>query len=152
VTHHPFQYHFLDDNFNRIYHQEQQTAKIFSSFSSLAILLACLGLFALAAYTTVQRAREIGIRKILGAGIRDIMILISGDFIKLVVIASLIAFPVAWFSANRWLQQFAYRIPISGWVFLLAGIVATFIAGASISFQALKAANANPVKSLKTDL
>ncbi len=151
VTHRPFQYHFLDDNYNRIYHNEQQTAKIFSSFSSLAILLACLGLFALAAYTTVQRSREIGIRKILGAGVKEIMVLISGDFIRLVIIASCIAFPLAWFSANKWLEQFAYRIQIRGWVFLFAGIAATLIALGSISFQALRAARVNPVKTLKTD-
>ncbi|MDP9042224.1 MAG: ABC transporter permease, partial [Bacteroidota bacterium] len=128
VSHRPFQYHFLDDNFNRIYHNEQQTAEIFSTFSSLAILLACLGLFALAAYTTVQRAKEIGIRKILGAGVREIVLLISQDFIRLVVIASLIAFPLAWFSANSWLDQFAYRIQINWLVFFIAGITATFIA------------------------
>ena len=151
VSHRPFQYHFLDDNFNRIYHNEQQTAGIFSTFSSLAILLACLGLFALAAYTTVQRAKEIGIRKILGAGVSEIVLLISQDFIRLVVIASLIAFPVAWFLANSWLHQFAYRIQINWLVFLIAGITATLIALASIIFQALRAANVNPVNSLRAD-
>ncbi len=114
-------------------------------------LLACLGLFALAAYTTVQRAKEIGIRKILGAGERGIVLLISQDFIRLVVIASLIAFPLAWFSANSWLDQFAYRIQINWFVFFIAGTTATFIALASIIFQALRAANMNPVKSLHAD-
>lgn len=151
VTHRPFQYHFLDDNYNRIYHNEQQTAKIFSSFSSLAIILACLGLFALTAYTTVQRAREIGIRKILGAGVKEIMLLISGDFIKLVLLASMIAFPIAWFSANSWLQQFAYRIQISGWIFLMAAVAASLIALVSISYQGLRAARANPVTSLRSE-
>jgi putative ABC transport system permease protein len=151
VSHRPFQYHFLDDNFSRIYHNEQQTAGIFGTFSSLAILLACLGLFALAAYTTIQRAKEIGIRKILGAGVQEIVLLISGDFIKLVVIASLIAFPVAWYSANSWLQQFAYRIHINWLVFVFAGITATLIALVSISFQALRAANVNPVTSLRSE-
>ena len=151
VSHRPFQYHFLDENFNRIYHNEKQTAGIFSTFSSLAILLACLGLFALAAYTTVQRAREIGVRKILGAGVKEIVLLISGDFIKLVVVASLIAFPVAWFSANSWLQQFAYRIPINWWVFVIAAAAATIVALAAISSQAIKAALANPVNSLRSE-
>ena len=151
ITHRPFQYHFLDDNFNRIYHAEQQTAGIFGTFSSLAIILACLGLFALAAYTTVQRAKEISIRKVLGAGVREIVLLITGDFIKLVVISSLIAFPVAWFSASNWLQQFAYRIDIRGWVFVFAGIIAVFVAMISISFQAVRAANVNPVKSLQAN-
>jgi len=151
VTHRPFQYHFLDDNFNRIYHTEQQTAGIFGTFSSLAIILACLGLFALAAYTTVQRAKEISIRKVLGAGIQEIVLLITGDFVKLVVIASVIAFPVAWFSANNWLQQFAYRIDIESWVFVFAGLIAVFIAMISISFQAVRAAKVNPVKSLQAN-
>ena len=151
VTHRPFQYHFLDDNYNRIYHNEQQTAGIFSTFSGLAILLACMGLFALAAYTTVQRAKEIGIRKILGAGAKEIVLLVSGDFVRLVLIASFIAFPIAWISADSWLRQFAYRIHISWLVFLMAGMAATFIALVSISFQALRAAEMNPVKTLKAD-
>ena len=151
VTHRPFQYHFLDDNFNRIYHSEKQTAGIFSTFSSLAILLACLGLFALAAYTTVQRAKEIGVRKILGAGVKEIVLLISGDFIKLVIVASLIAFPVAWFSANSWLQQFAYRIHINWWVFVMAAASAAIVALVAISSQAIKAAMANPVTSLRSE-
>ena len=151
VSHRPFQYHFLDENFNRIYHSEKQTAGIFSTFSSLAILLACLGLFALAAYTTVQRAKEIGVRKILGAGVKEIVLLISGDFIKLVVVASLIAFPVAWFSANSWLQQFAYRISINWWVFVMAAAAAAIVALAAISSQAIKAALANPVNSLRSE-
>ena len=151
VTHRPFQYHFLDDNFNRNYHNEQQTAKIFSTFSSLAILLACLGLFALGAFSTVQRAREIGIRKILGADIREIVLLISADFLKLVIIASLIAFPISWLLANRWLQEFAYRIQISWWVFVVAGIMATLVAWISIGYQAIRAASINPVKSLRAE-
>jgi|SRR5579871_202537 len=151
VPYRPFQYHFLDENYNSLYHTEQQTAKIFIVFSSLAIILACLGLFALAAYTTVQRTKEIGIRKVLGAGEFQIVALISGDFIKLVVLASLIAFPIAWFLMNQWLQNFAYRINISWWVFFAAGLSATTLAMISIFFQAIKAAIANPVKSLKTE-
>jgi putative ABC transport system permease protein len=151
VPHRPFQYHFLDDNYNIIYHNEQQSAKIFSTFSSLAILLACLGLFALAAYSTVQRAKEIGIRKVLGADVMQIVTLIAGDFIKLVVIAAVIAFPLAWLSMHSWLQGFAYRVNMGWWVFLVAGVCATVIALLSISFQAVRAANMNPVKSLKSE-
>ena len=151
VAHRPFEYHFLDDNYNLLYHNEQQTAKIFSTFSTLAIFLTCLGLFALAGYITVQRAKEIGIRKVLGAEVMQIVMLISKDFIRLVAIASLIAFPVAWLSMNSWLQSFAYRININWWVFLAAGVVTTLIALLTIGFQALRAAHMNPIKSLKVE-
>jgi len=151
VAHRPFEYHFLDDNYNMLYHNEQQTAKIFSTFSTLAIFLACLGLFALAGYITVQRAKEIGIRKVLGAEVMQIVMLISGDFVKLVAIAALIAFPVAWLSMNSWLQGFAYRININWWVFLAAGVVTTLIALLTIGFQAMRAAHMNPIKSLKVE-
>ena len=151
VTHRPFQYHFLDDTYNIIYHTEKQTATLFTTFSTLAILLACLGLFALAAYSTVQRAKEIGIRKVLGAGVAQIVLLISGDFLKLVALASLVAFPVAWWSMSSWLGQFAYRIDIQWWVFGAAAIAAVSIALLTIGVQALRAANTNPVKSLRSE-
>ena len=151
VAHRPFEYHFLDDNYNMLYHNEQQTAKIFSTFSTLAIFLACLGLFALAGYISVQRAKEIGIRKVLGAEVMQIVMLISRDFVRLVAIASLIAFPVAWLSMKSWLQGFAYRIDINWWVFLAAGMVTTLIALLTIGFQAVRAANMNPIKSLKVE-
>jgi len=151
VPHRPFQYHFLDDNYSMLYHNEQQTAKIFSTFSTLAILLACLGLFALAGYITVQRAKEIGIRKVLGAKVIQIVLLISKDFAKLITAGSLIAFPVAWLSMNSWLQSFAYRININWWVFLDAGLATTIVALLTISFQAIRAANMSPMKSLKAE-
>jgi putative ABC transport system permease protein len=151
VTHRPFQYHFLDDNFNMLYHTESQTAKIFSVFSVLAILLACLGLFALSAYSTVQRAKEIGIRKVLGAGEFSLIMLISADFLKLVALSMVLAFPLAWYFLNHWLDNFAYRISISWFVFLLSGIAASAIAFASIGLQAYKAAISDPVKSLRTE-
>jgi putative ABC transport system permease protein len=151
VPHRPFQYHFLDDTYNTIYHAERQTAGIFTTFSTLAILLACLGLFALAAYSTVQRAKEIGIRKVLGAGVGQIVLLISGDFLKLVGVASLIAFPVAWWSMRDWLGQFAYRIDIQWWVFGAAGMAAVLVTLLTIGLQAVRAANASPVKSLKSE-
>ncbi len=134
-----------------LYHDEQQTAEIFSTFSTLAIFLACLGLFALAGYHTVQRAKEIGIRKVLGARVMQIVLLISKDFIKLVAIASVLAFPIAWLSMNSWLQSFAYRIKINWGVFLLAGLATTVLAFLTISFQAIRAARMNPIKSIKTE-
>jgi putative ABC transport system permease protein len=151
VPHRPFQYHFLDDTYNKIYHAERQTAGIFTTFSTLAILLACLGLFALAAYSTVQRAKEIGIRKVLGAGVGQIVLLISGDFLKLVGVASLIAFPVAWWTMRDWLAQFAYRIDIHWWVFGAAGIAAVLVTLLTIGLQAIRAANTSLVKSLRSE-
>jgi putative ABC transport system permease protein len=151
VPHRPFQYHFLDENYNITYHNEQQTARIFSTFSIIAIILACLGLFALAAYSTVQRAKEIGIRKVLGAGASQIVALVAGDFIKLVAVAALLAFPLAWWAMENWLSGFAYRVNMGWWVFALAGICAALIALFAISFHAIRAANMNPVKSLKSE-
>jgi putative ABC transport system permease protein len=117
----------------------------------LAIIIACLGLFGLATYAAEQRIKEIGIRKVLGASVRGIIAMLSKDFLKLVVIASIIAFPIAWFAMNKWLQDFAYRINISWWVFVIASVVAILIALLTISYQAIRAAIANPVKSLRTE-
>jgi putative ABC transport system permease protein len=151
VTHRPFQYHFLDDNYDMLYHNEEQTAKIFNSFSVLAIFLACLGLFALAGYITVQRSKEIGIRKVLGAEVIQIVLMISKDFILLVALSSLIAFPIAWMSMSTWLEGFAFRIDIDWRVFLFAGVAAMMIALFTIGYQTIRAALANPVKSLRSN-
>lgn len=151
ITHRPFEYSFLDEEYNALYKSEQRTAQVFALFAGLAILLACLGLFALSAYTTAQRTKEIGIRKVLGATAVNLVTMLSKDFLKLVLIAAFIAFPVSWWSMNKWLQDFAYRINISWWIFLLAGLVAVLIALITVSFQAIKAAIANPVKSLRTE-
>ncbi|HEV2352671.1 MAG TPA: FtsX-like permease family protein [Puia sp.] len=151
MPHRPFQCHFLDETYNIIYHTEQQTARIFGTFSTLAILLACLGLFALAAYSTVQRAREIGIRKVLGARVDQIVLLISGDFLQLVALASLIAFPVAWWTMRHWLESFAYRINMHWWVFALAGLAALFIALLTIGVQAVRSANVSLARSLRSE-
>lgn len=147
----PYQYTFLDENFNRLYQAEQRQGTLFTVFACIAIFIACLGLFGLSAFAITQRIKEIGIRKVLGADVSTIVTLLSKDFLKLVAIAAVIAFPVAWYAMNNWLQDFAYRISIPVWIFLVAGILAALVALATISFQAIKAALANPVKSLRTE-
>ncbi len=147
----PFTYNFMDDLFNKTYSTEQKTGVILNIFSVLIILVACLGLFGLVTYTAEQRTKEIGIRKVLGASVRQVTQMLSKEFVKLVLIASIIAFPVAWWAMHKWLQSFAYRINISWWIFLIAGFAALLIALLTVSFQAIKAAVANPVKSLRTE-
>jgi putative ABC transport system permease protein len=147
----PFSYRFLDESFNNMYRAEQRIGKVAIAFAILAILIACLGLFGLATYIAEQRTKEIGVRKVLGASVKNIVLMLSTDFLKLVIIAALIAFPLAWWSMHNWLQDFAYRINLGWWIFVLAGLLAVFIALFTISFQALKAALANPVKSLRTE-
>ncbi|MBD0377734.1 MAG: FtsX-like permease family protein, partial [Flavisolibacter sp.] len=151
VPHRPFEYHFLDEDYDALYRTEQRTAGVFTTFSTLAILLACLGLFALTAYTMVQRTKEIGIRKILGATVSDILTLVSKDFLKLVLIAMVIAIPLAFYAAHKWLESFVYKINVGWWVFALAGAATLFIAFVTISLQAIKTALANPVKNLRTE-
>jgi putative ABC transport system permease protein len=146
-----FDYGFLDERFNRQYQNERLFSKGFGIFAALAIFVACLGLFGLAMFTTIQRTKEIGVRKVLGASVSNIMVLVSKDFLVLVLIASIIAFPVAWYAMNSWLENFAYRINISWGIFAAAGIAALLVALVTISFQAIKAAIANPVKSLRTE-
>ncbi|MEO8110885.1 MAG: ABC transporter permease [Ginsengibacter sp.] len=147
----PFLYSFLDENFNNLYKGEQRTGSVFIAFAALAIFIACLGLFGLAAYSAQQRTKEIGIRKVLGASVKGIIGLLSKDFIRLVGVAIIIATPLAWWAMNTWLQNFAYRINISWWIFFIAGALALLIALITVSFQAIKAAIANPVKSLRTE-
>jgi ABC-type antimicrobial peptide transport system permease subunit len=147
----PFQYTFIDDQFNDRFKSEMLISKLSRSFSILAILISCLGLFGLSVYTAERRIKEIGIRKVLGASVAGITGLLSKDFILLVLIASLVAFPVAWLAMHKWLQSYAYRIDISWWVFAVAGISAIIIALVTISFQSVKAALMNPVKNLRTE-
>ncbi len=147
----PFHYSFLDQNLAKQYQQEQTTQKIFTIFSSLAIFIACIGLLGLAAYTTQQRSREISIRKVLGASVGNVVTMLSKDFLKLVLIAAFFAFPLAWWAMNSWLQDFSYRINITWWVFVIAALLAILVALLTISFQAIKAATANPVKNLRTE-
>ncbi|MBC7828359.1 MAG: ABC transporter permease [Chitinophagaceae bacterium] len=146
-----FDYYFLDEKFNRQYSNEQLFEKVFGIFTAFAIFVACLGLFGLTMFSTIQRTKEIGVRKVLGASVSNIIVLLSKDFIKLVGIACLIAFPISWWVMNNWLHDFSYRTPINGWVFLIAGGFALVIALVTISFQAIKAAVRNPVKSLRTE-
>ena len=147
----PFDYSFMDEDFNKLYTTEQRTGQICIAFAVLAIVIACLGLFGLVTYAAEQRLKEIGIRKVLGANVSNIVSMISKDFMKLIGIASLIAFPLAWWAMNRWLQDFAYRIGISWWAFALAGLITLLIALLTICFQAIKAAVANPVNSLRSE-
>ena len=147
----PFEYRFMDEEFNQLYASEQRTGRIFSVFAFLSIFLGCLGLFGLSAYTTAQRTKEIGVRKVLGASVGSIVALLSKDFLKLVLIAFFIAAPLAWYAMNRWLHDFVYKIDIEWWVFALAGTLAVGIALLTVSFQSVKAALTNPVKSLRSE-
>jgi len=146
-----FDYSFLDDRFNAQYANDRLFGKVFAIFSAFAILIACLGLLGLSLFATAQRTKEIGVRKVLGASVTNIVALLSKDFIKLVSIAFVVASPVAWYVMHNWLQDFAYRINISWWIFFGAGLLAVLIALFTISFQAIRAAIANPVKSLRTE-
>jgi putative ABC transport system permease protein len=146
-----FDYYFLDEKFNNQYSNDLLFGKVFSLFSGFAILIACLGLLGLSLFATIQRTKEIGVRKVLGASVSNIVMLLSKDFIKLVIIAFVVATPIAWYIMHKWLEGFAYRITMSWWIFILTGSLAVIIALATISFQAIKAAMANPVKSLRTE-
>ncbi len=146
-----FDYYFIDDHFNALYNNDLLFGKIFALFAGFAIFIACLGLLGLSLFTTAQRTKEIGVRKVLGASVPNIVFLLSKDFIKLIVISFLIASPLAWWVMHNWLQGFAYRIPISWWIFPSAGLLAFFIAIGTVSFQTVKAAGMNPVTSLRSE-
>ncbi|MES2111151.1 MAG: ABC transporter permease [Bacteroidota bacterium] len=147
----PFKYFFLDDQFNVQYKSDQQFGKVFTLFAFLAILIACFGLLGLSAYNILQRTKEVGIRKVLGASTESVLYILSRDFMKLVLLSFVIAAPVSWLIMNKWLQSFAYRIDISWWVFAIAGVISVTIALCTISFQAIKAALVNPVRSLRSE-
>ncbi|WP_299890986.1 ABC transporter permease [uncultured Lacinutrix sp.] len=147
----PFEYAFVDEGFNAKFKNEQLVGELSQIFALLAILISCLGLFGLSAYTAEQRRKEIGVRKVLGSSISGIVKLLSKDFLRLVVISIIIAVPIAWLLMSNWLQDFAYRIEINWWIFVIAGTIAILIAMATVSFQAIKSAIANPVNSLKTE-
>jgi ABC-type antimicrobial peptide transport system, permease component len=147
----PLEYKFLDESFSKMYKSEDKLSGLLSIFTMMAIFVGCMGLFGLATFTAEQRTKEIGIRKVLGASIMSILAMLSKTFLKPVLIASLIAFPIAWYAMNKWLEDFPYRVHISGWIFLFAALLAIIIALVTVSFQAIKAAVANPVKSLRTE-
>jgi putative ABC transport system permease protein len=147
----PLDYFFLDESFDRQYRSEERFGRLFINFAILTIFISCLGLLGLSSYSTLQRTKEVGVRRVMGASVTGIVRLLSADFLKLVLIAFLIATPVAWFVMGKWLQDFAYRITISWWVFLASGLAAMGIAFATISYQAIKAALSSPVKSLRSE-
>ena len=147
----PYQFTFLDENFAQLYEAEQRQKTLLIVFASLAIFIACLGLFGLSAFSILQRIKEICISKVLGADVSTIVALLSKDFLKLVAFAAIPAFLVSWYFMNKWLEDFAYRVSMPWWMFLTAGILAAVIALITISFQAIKAALTNPVKSLRTE-
>jgi putative ABC transport system permease protein len=147
----PLSYTFMDNDFNNMYFADLRTGKLFITFSVFAIFIACLGLFGLINYAAQQRIREIGIRKVLGARVSQIVAMLSKEYLGLVSIAMLIGFPVAWWAMQRWLESFAYRIQIHWWIFLVAGFTTLAIALITVGLQAIKAALANPATSLKTE-
>ena len=151
APHRPFTYSFLDDSFNSQYKADFKFKNLFTLFSFLAIFIACLGLLGLATYSAMLRTKEIGVRKVLGANVGNIVGLLSKDFIKLVLISIVIATPFSWYAMNNWLSEYAFRIDINAWVFALAGGIALAVAIATVSFNAIRAASANPIKSLRTE-
>ena len=151
APHRAFSYYFEDEQFNRQYQDDDRFGKLFVDFSVLVILISSLGLLGLASYSTLQRTREIGIRKVLGASVSGIVRLLSSEFLQLVMLALVIAVPLVWFFMHRWLANYYYRIPFPWWVLAVAGGLALLIALSTISVQAFKAALANPIKSIKTE-
>ena len=147
----PFELHFMDEAFAAQYKAEDRLSKILNTFTAFAVLIASLGLFGLATFMAVRRTKEIGVRKVLGASVQSIALLLSRDFIKLVILAIVIATPIAWWSVNKWLQNFAYRVTLQWWMFAAAGLIVVLIALLTVSYQAIRAAMANPVKSLRTE-
>jgi len=147
----PFNYHFLDDDYNKLYLSEQRTSALFSVAAGLAIILACLGLFGLAAFTTLQRTKEIGIRRVLGANVSSITLLVAKNFLQLIGIAIFIAIPLAWWAGNKWLQDFAFRIPVQAGVFVLTAVITILITLFTVSYHSIRSALSNPMKSLKTE-
>jgi putative ABC transport system permease protein len=147
----PFEYSFLDKEYEALYRGEQQMGTVFGIFTTLSIFVALLGLFGLSVYTAERRKKEIGIRKVLGASVQTVVNLLSKEFLKLVFISALIAFPVAWWAMDKWLQNFAYKIAMQWWVFVLAAVLALLVAVLTIGFHAIKAAVANPVASLRSE-
>ena len=151
APHRPFEYHFMDEDFNKLYNSEIRTGEVITIFSGIAMLLACLGLFGLSSYSVRQRLKELSIRKVLGASVSSLFVLLSDTFVRLVLIAFALAVPLSWISMHKWLSDFAYRIDISWWMFALTGLIAVLITLITISFQSIKAAVSNPIESLRSE-
>jgi putative ABC transport system permease protein len=147
----PFRYYFADEEYQKLYDDEQTVSKLSDGFSFLAIFISCLGLLGLTMFTAEQRTKEIGVRKVIGASVTDIVLMLSKDIVGLVLAAAVIAIPLAWVSMDKWLSNYAYRIPITIWIFLASVVMAVLVALGTISYQAIKAASANPVKSLRAE-
>ncbi len=147
----PFEHYFMDDSFNTSYEAEQRLGKIFMVFTVLSIFIACLGLLGLAAFNAQKRVKEIGVRKVLGAGVGQIVYRLSMDFLKLVGVAVVVALPLGWFAMDRWLQDFSYRIDIPWWTLAISALTAIVVALLTVSYQSIKAAIVNPVKSLRSE-
>ena len=147
----PFKYEFLDQNLNAQYTSEKTAGEIFGIFSGLAIFIACVGLFGLAAYTASSRTKEIGIRKVMGASVSNVVMLLSKDFAKLILIAFVLAVPISWYMMNSWLSGFAYHVELGAEIFLFAGLLTLIIAWVTVSYQSIKAAVVNPVRSLRSE-
>lgn len=147
----PFEYNFLDDRFDELYRAESRQESVLSIFSVIAIFVACIGLFGLASYTAIKRTKEVGVRKVLGSSVSNIVLLLSKDLLKPVLLGALIAIPVGYYAMNKWLQGFAYRIDFQWWMFAIAIMTAVVIALITVGTQAVKAAVSNPVKSLRTE-
>jgi ABC-type antimicrobial peptide transport system permease subunit len=147
----PFEYNFIDEQYSKKFEDEKTTATLTAFFAGLTIFISCLGLFGLASYMAENRIKEIGVRKVLGASVLNITMMLSNDFVKLIVISIMVASPIAWWSMNKWLGLYSYHINISVWIFIVAGLLSILIALMTISFQSIKAAVANPVKSLRNE-
>jgi len=147
----PFEYQFLDQEYERMYASEQRLGTVMNLFSMIAVVLACLGLLGLSAYAAKQRIKEIGVRKVLGASLADLVLLLSGGFVKLALVAIVIALPLTWWAMHRWLQDFTYRVDMSFWVYIGGAMIVMAITVITVSVQALRAASINPVKSLRTE-
>jgi len=147
----PFTYQFSDEEYTKLYKSEQMVSQLCNYFACLAVFISCLGLFGLAMFTAAQRTKEIGVRKVLGASESSIFLLLSAGFLKPVFIGMLIAFPLAWYAMNQWLNHFAYKVNLEWWIFGGAGLITIIVALVTVSFQSIRAAAMNPVKSLKTE-
>ena len=144
-----FDYYFLDEDFDRMYEAEERTSKLSTYFAGLAIIISCLGLFGLVSYATEQRTKEVGVRKVLGASVQNLFLLLTGDFLRLVLISFIISIPIGWYTMDKWLAGFAYHIDLSVWIFVFSGAATLGIALLTVSYQSIRASISNPVRALR---